>query len=64
MRAELNQDLFFLLEENGYSPGWDDEVFDQVLGQVENLKNHTTLQQSYTESYYIHNSIVAELKKT
>lgn len=40
VRAELNQDLFFLLAENGYPPEWNDEVFDQVLGQVENYKQH------------------------
>lgn len=40
VRAELNQELFFLLDENGYPPEWNDEVFDQVLGQVENYKQH------------------------
>lgn len=40
VRAELNQDLFFLLDENGYPPEWHDEVFDQVLDQVENYKQH------------------------
>lgn len=40
VRAELNQDLFFLLNENGYPPEWNDEVFDQVLDQVENYKQH------------------------
>lgn len=40
VRAELNQDLFFLLDENGYPPEWNDEVFDQVLDQVENYKQH------------------------
>lgn len=40
VRAELNQELFFLLDENGYPPEWNDEVFDQVLGQVENYKRH------------------------
>ena len=40
VRAELNQDLFFLLAENGYPPEWNDEVFDQVLDQVENYKTY------------------------
>lgn len=40
VRAELNQDLFFLLNENGYPPEWNDEVFDQVLDQVENYKQN------------------------
>ena len=40
VRAELNQDLFFLLIENGYPPEWNDEVFDQVLDQVENYKTY------------------------
>jgi type I restriction enzyme R subunit len=40
VRAELNQDLFFLLDENGYPPQWSDDVFDQVLEQVENYKEH------------------------
>lgn len=40
VRAELNQDLFFLLDENGYPPEWNDEVFDQVLEQVENYKTN------------------------
>lgn len=40
VRAELNQELFFLLDENGYPPEWNDEVFDQVLDQVENYKKH------------------------
>mgnify|MGYP003427432708 FL=1 len=40
VRAELNQNLFFLLDENGYPPEWNDEVFDQVLDQVENYKTY------------------------
>ena len=40
VRAELNQELWFLLDENGYPPEWSDDVFDQVLGQVENYKKH------------------------
>ena len=32
VRAELNQELFFLLDENGYPPECSDEVFDQAFG--------------------------------
>lgn len=42
VRAELNRELFFLLDENGYPPEWNDEVFDQVLDQVENYKQHSS----------------------
>ena len=38
VHADLNQKLWFLLEKNGYPPEWSDDVFDQVLGQVENYK--------------------------
>lgn len=40
VRAELNQELWFLLDENGYPPKWNDEVFDKVLDQVENYKSN------------------------
>lgn len=40
VRAQLNQDLWFLLDENGYPPQWSDDVFEQVLDQVENYKEH------------------------
>jgi type I restriction enzyme R subunit len=42
VRAQLNQDLFFLLDENGYPPQWSDDVFDKVLEQVENYKAHNS----------------------
>lgn len=42
VRAELNQELFFLFDENGYPPEWNDEVFDQVLDQVENYKQYSS----------------------
>lgn len=38
VRADLNQKIFFLLIKNGYPPQHNDEVFDQVMGQVENFK--------------------------
>ncbi len=41
VRAELNQDLFFLLATNGYTPQWSDEVFDQVENFKENASSRT-----------------------
>jgi type I restriction enzyme R subunit len=40
VRADLNQKIFFCLVQNGYPPQHNDEVFDQVMGQVENFKKH------------------------
>jgi type I restriction enzyme R subunit len=39
VRADLNQKIFFCLTKNGYPPQHNDEVFDQVMGQVENFKH-------------------------
>src|SRR5574344_1369239 len=39
VRADLNQKIFFCLIKNGYPPQHNDEVFDQVMGQVENFKH-------------------------
>lgn len=39
VRADLNQKIFFCLHENGYPPQYNDEVFDQVMDQVENFKH-------------------------
>ena len=38
VRGELNKKLFFCLRNNGYPPTYNDEVFDQVMEQVENFK--------------------------
>ncbi|BDD38068.1 type I restriction endonuclease subunit R [Streptococcus ruminantium] len=38
IKAQLNVDLTVLLYENGYPPQWNEEVFEQVLGQAENFK--------------------------
>lgn len=38
VRADLNQKIFFLLHKNGYPPQFNDEVFDQVMEQVQNFK--------------------------
>ena len=40
VRAELNQKLFICLFKAGYPPQFNDEVFDQVMEQVENFKKH------------------------
>lgn len=41
VRAELNKQIFFCLNQNGYPPQHNDEVFDQVMGQVENFKQNS-----------------------
>ena len=38
IKAQLNVDLTVLLYENGYPPQWNQEVYEQVLGQAENFK--------------------------
>ena len=38
VRAELNKKIFICLYNNGYPPTYNDEVFDQVMEQVENFK--------------------------
>ena len=38
VRAELNKSIFFCLIKNGYPPQYNDEVFDQVMEQVENFR--------------------------
>lgn len=40
VRADLNQKIFFCLYKNGYPPQYNDEVFDQVMEQVENFKKN------------------------
>lgn len=60
VRAELNQDLWFLLDENGYPPEYSDDVFDQVLDQVENYKEHRPAPRPYNIDTYYYPSMVAE----
>ena len=43
VRADLNQKIFLCLHKNGYPPQHNDEVFDQVMEQVENFKQISTL---------------------
>lgn len=40
VRAELNQKIFFCLAKNGYPPQYNDEVFNQVMEQVEHFKRY------------------------
>lgn len=40
VKADLNQEIFFCLAKNGYPPLYNDEVYDQVMDQVENFKKH------------------------
>lgn len=42
VRAELNQKIFFCLVKNGYPPQYNDEVFEQVMEQVENFKKNNS----------------------
>lgn len=60
VRAELNQGLWFLLDENGYPPEWSDDVFDRVLDQVENYKEHQSAPRLYNMDTDYHLSMVAE----
>ena len=38
IKSQLNMDLTVLLYRNGYSPEWDEEVFEKVVEQAENFK--------------------------
>ena len=60
VRAELNQGLWFLLDENGYPPEYSDDVFDQVLDQVENYKEHQLAPRLYSVNSDYYSSMVAE----
>lgn len=39
IRNELQNDLIKLLYHEGYPPQWSKDIFDKILGQVENYKN-------------------------
>ena len=60
VRAALNQELWFLLDENGYPPEWSEDVFDQVLDQVENYKEHQSAPRLYSVNTDYYPSMVAE----
>lgn len=40
IRADLNQKIFFCLTKNGYPPQYNNDVYEQVMEQVENFKQH------------------------
>ncbi|MDO5035776.1 MAG: HsdR family type I site-specific deoxyribonuclease [Porphyromonas sp.] len=40
IRADLNQKIFFCLRANGYPPQYNQEVFDQVMEQVQHFKSY------------------------
>lgn len=40
IKNQLNMDLTILLYKNGYPPEWDEEVFNKVMEQAENIKKY------------------------
>ena len=60
VRAALNQELWFLLDENGYPPEWSEDVFDQIRDQVENYKEHLSAPRLYSVNSDNYSSMVAE----
>lgn len=60
VRAALNQELWFLLDENGYPPEWSEDVFDQIRDQVENYKEHQSTPRLYSINSDYYSSMVAE----
>lgn len=60
VRAALNQELWFLLDENGYPPEWSEDVFDQIRDQVENYKEHQSAPRLYSVNSDSYSSMVAE----
>lgn len=40
IKSQLNMELTILLYNNGYPPEWDEEVFDKVMEQAENMKKY------------------------
>ena len=41
IKNQLNMELTVLLYQNGYPPQWDEEVFEKVMEQAENLKKYS-----------------------
>lgn len=60
VRAALNQELWFLLDENGYPPEWSEDVFNQIRNQVENYKEHQSAPRLYSVNSDYYSSMVAE----
>jgi len=40
LKGQLDFDLTKLIYSEGYPPEWNEEVFEQILSQVENYKRH------------------------
>ena len=60
VHAALNQELWFLLDENGYPPEWSEDVFNQIRNQVENYKEHQSAPRLYSVNSDYYSSMVAE----
>lgn len=60
VRAKLNSDLFLLFAKNGYPPKYNEDVFNQVLAQVENYKEHQSIPRKYNVGAGHYSSMVAE----
>ena len=60
VRAVLNQELWFLLDENGYPPELSEDVFNQIRDQVENYKEHQSAPRLYSVNSDYYSSMVAE----
>lgn len=44
IKSQLSMKLTVLLYKNGYPPQWDEEVFEKVLEQTENMKEHDAVE--------------------
>lgn len=44
IKSQLSMELTVLLYKNGYPPQWDEEVFEKVLEQAENMKEHDAVE--------------------
>lgn len=43
IKSQLSMELTVLLYKNGYPPQWDEEVFEKVLEQAENMKKNNAV---------------------
>ena len=43
IKSQLSMELTVLLYKNGYPPQWDEEVFEKVLEQAENMKKNNVV---------------------
>ena len=44
IKSQLSMELTVLLYKNGYPPQWDEEVFEKVLEQAENMKKNDAVE--------------------